>query len=134
MLIVLAGTIWCGSARSHASLIGGRVLQGLGVSMFESVTFAIIGDMYHVHQRGSRMAIYLVSQTGGANIPGIIAGVVATNMTWRWVFWLLAIFLGLGLLLAIPFGWETAFVRNALYNIDTSSKDVSRSFSGTRGL
>lgn len=71
------------------------------------------------------MAIYLVSQTGGANIPGIIAGVVAMNLTWRWVFWLLAIFLGFGLLLAIPFGWETAFNRNALYNIDTSSKDVS---------
>lgn len=79
---------------------------------------------YHVHQRGSRLAVYLVAQTGGANLPSLIAGVVATNLTWRWVFWIILIFVSIGLLLAIFFGWETAFNREALYDIDTSSVDV----------
>ena len=41
-----AGTLWGGFAQSYGSLVGARVLQGLGIAMFESVTYALIGDLY----------------------------------------------------------------------------------------
>lgn len=125
LTVILIGTIVGATSTTHGALIASRVIQGLGLALFESVTFSIIGDMYHVHQRGSRMAIYLVSQSGIANMPSLIAGVVAERSTWQWVFWIIAIFLGIGLVLAIFFGWETSFDRSSMYNIDTSSKDVS---------
>lgn len=40
-----AGSIWGGLAQSYQSFVGARVLQGLGIAMFESVTYTIIGDL-----------------------------------------------------------------------------------------
>lgn len=93
--------------------------------MFESVTFTLIGDLYHVHQRGSRMAFYVACQSGIANVPGIVAGKISDTMGWRWVFYFVAIFMGVAWLACIFFGWETVYHRNDIYNIDTSSHDVS---------
>jgi MFS family permease len=123
--LLLAGSIWCGESTSYNSMLGGRIIQGLGTATFESITFAIIGDLYFVHQRGSRMAIYVISQAGLVLMPSMIAGQVAEDLNWRWTFRLLSIFIGIGFLGVILFGWETAFNRSAVYNIDTSSHDVS---------
>lgn len=120
-----AGTLWGGAAQSYGSLLGARVLQGLGVAMFESVMYAVVGDLYFVHQRGSRMAIYATSNSGISNLPTMIAGKITTDLGWRWVFWLLAIFLGIAWCLVLVFGWETAFRRDAIYDTDTSSQNVS---------
>jgi MFS family permease len=123
LALLLSGTIWCASSRSYASLLGGRIVQGLGAATFESITYALVGDLYFVHERGSRMAIYVVAQTGLVLIPSLIAGKVAEDLGWRWMFWILAIFLGIGLIGVIFVGWETAYNRNAVYNIDTSSQN-----------
>ena len=68
------------------------------------------------------MAFFVVSQSGLLLLPSLIAGQIGTNMNWRWVFWFLAIFLGVGLIGLFLFGWETTYKRNG---IDTSLHDVS---------
>ncbi|KAK5367141.1 hypothetical protein LTR20_007468 [Exophiala xenobiotica] len=118
-----AGTLWGGAANSYGSLLGARVVQGLGVAMFESVMFSVVGDLYYVHERGSRMAIYVTANSGIANLPAMLAGKITIDLGWRWVFWLLAIFLGTAWAGVVFFGWETAYNRNSIYNIDTSSQE-----------
>lgn len=125
MSCVLAGCIWAGRAESYGSLVGARVVQGLGLAFFESITFAIVGDLYHVHERGTRMAVYVMAQSGIANFPSAIAGKITMDLGWRWVFYLLSLFVGIGWLCCVLFGWETAFNRRAVYNLDTNSTDVS---------
>jgi MFS family permease len=125
LVFLLAGGIVCACAKSYEGLLGGRLLQGVGSTAFESVTFALVGDMYFVHERGSRMAFFIVSQSGLLLLPSLIAGQVAQAMGWRWVFWLLVIATAVGSVGIILFGWETSYNRNAVYNIDTSSHDVS---------
>lgn len=124
--LAMVGCIWNAEAKSFNSMVGARVVQGLSSATFESVTFSVIGDLYCVHQRGSRMALYIVAQSGIVVLPCIIAGVVSENLGWRWVFWLLVIFIGIGLVGLILFGWETAYNRKEVYNIDTSSHNVSQ--------
>ncbi|KAJ5935988.1 hypothetical protein N7454_005286 [Penicillium verhagenii] len=111
MLCTFAGTIWGGAALSYNSLLGARVLQGLGVAMFESVTFAVVGDLYYVHERGKRVAAITIAISGLANFPTFLSGLITTRLGWRWMFWMLAIFLGIGLVLVLLFGWETSFNR-----------------------
>ena len=120
-----AGTIWGGFAGSYNSLLGARIVQGLSVAMFESVMFSVIGDLYYVHERGSRLAIYITCNSGISNLPAMLAGKITTELGWRWVFWLLAIFLGIAFVGVVTVGWETAYIRNEVYNIDTSSQNVS---------
>jgi MFS family permease len=125
MSCAFAGSIWGGRAQSYGSMVGARVLQGLGIAMFESVTFAVIGDLYYVHQRGTRMTLYILAQSGLSSFPSMIAGKIAEDLGWRYVFYLLDIFMGLGWLAIIFFGYETVYNRKAIYNLDTNSQDVS---------
>ncbi|XP_754679.2 putative MFS transporter (Hol1) [Aspergillus fumigatus Af293] len=80
--------------------------------MFESVMFAVIGDIYYVHERGTRVAALTIAISGIANLPALLSGLITDQLGWRWNFWMLAIFLGLGLALVLLFAWETAFERH----------------------
>ncbi|KAJ5152553.1 uncharacterized protein N7482_009031 [Penicillium canariense] len=123
ILFLLAGSIICSQAIGYHSMLAGRIIQGFGTTAFESAPFGLIGDMYFVHQRGSRMAIYITAQVGLVLLPGLIAGVITINLSWEWAFYILIIFLGIGLILLVLFGWETSYNRAAVYNVDTSSQD-----------
>ncbi|KAH7161031.1 major facilitator superfamily domain-containing protein [Dactylonectria macrodidyma] len=123
VVCAFVGTVWGGAAQSYDSLMGARVVQGLSVSMFESIFFAIVGDLYYVHERGFRTSIVTTVISGISNLPAVLAGKITTDLGWRWVFWLLSIFLGIGLVLAVLFGWETAYNRKAIYNTDVGSQD-----------
>jgi MFS family permease len=124
MSCAFAGCLWGGYANSYNSLLGARVVQGLCVCMFESLNFVVVGDLYYVHERGVRVAVVTTTIVGIGTIPPIASGKVASDLGWRWIFWLLAIFMGIGILLTVFFGFETAYNRNAIYNTDVASQDV----------
>lgn len=73
------------------------------------------------------MTYYILAQSSVANLPVTIAGKITMDLGWRWVFYLLSIFMGLAWVLSILSGWETVFNRTAMYNLDTSTRDVSHS-------
>lgn len=125
VVCAFVGTVWGGAAQSYNSLLGARVVQGFSVSMFESIFFAIVGDLYFIHERGFRTSIVTTVVSGISNLPAVLAGKITTDLGWRWVFWMLSIFLGIGLVLSVFFGWETAYNRRAIYNTDVASQDVS---------
>lgn len=93
--------------------------------MFETVVFSVIGNLYYVHERGLHMAIVTTCISSISNLPPVLAGKIAMNYGWRRVFWLLSIFIGVGLVLALLFGWETAYSRSTVYNTDLASEDAS---------
>ncbi|KAL4889544.1 major facilitator superfamily domain-containing protein [Aspergillus ambiguus] len=124
MVCALVGTVWGGAAQSYHSLLGARIVQGFGVSMFESILFDVVGDLYYVHERGTRVAALTVALAGMACMPTVLSGLITTRLGWRWNFWMLNIFLGVGLLLVFFLGWETAFRRQAPATISTSETIV----------
>jgi len=125
MVLLIAGSALCAASKSYESMLSGRIIQGLGTAAFESITFSLVGDLYFVHERGSRMAFYVVTQSGLVLLPTLIAGKITSDLSWRWAFWILTIFLVICFIGLVLIGWETSYNRNSVYNIDTSSQDVS---------
>jgi MFS family permease len=80
--------------------------------------------MYYVHERGIRVALLTACYSGVANLPATLSGLTTEKLGWRWLFWLTAIFLGVLIVLAFFFGWETAYNRDAIYNTDIGSLNV----------
>jgi MFS family permease len=124
MAVALIGSVWAGAAKSYGSFLGARVMQGMSMAFFESVMFAVIGDMYFVHERGTRVAFYITMFSGISNLPLLIAGKIDESLGWRWIFWLLSIFVGVCAVLCALFSWETSYNRDTIYEVDVVSQEV----------
>jgi MFS family permease len=75
--------------------------------------------MYHVHERGVRMALSNFCVFGGAFLTPVLVGVITDRMGYQWTFYFVAIFAGIMLPLVILFVPETAFRREEKFDIDT---------------
>jgi MFS family permease len=124
MVFAFVGVVWAAFAKSYSSFLGARMIQGLSMAYFESVVYAFIGNLYFVHERGTRMAFFVITYQSLSNLPALVAGKMTETMGWRWVFYLLSIFVGIGLLLAIFFGWETAYNRQSLETSEITTEEV----------
>merc|ERR1711963_1105810 len=75
--------------------------------------------MYHVHERGVRMALSNFCVFGGSFLTPVLVGVIADRIGYQWTFYFVAIFAGVMLPLMILFVPETAFRREEKFDIDT---------------
>ncbi|KDQ58234.1 hypothetical protein JAAARDRAFT_193657 [Jaapia argillacea MUCL 33604] len=109
-LILFVCSIWSAVSQDLPSFIASRVFQGFGMASFEALVTATIGDIYFVHQRGFRVAIWGFSIGIGISIAPIANGYVieSTVLGWRWCFWLITIFLGIALITVFIFVPETS--------------------------
>ena len=91
---------------------------------FEALVPASVADIWHVHERGLRMAIFNLGVLGGINLAGPIAGSVIEKGSYRIAMHGMGGAMVLMLLLVIFFMPESAFVRHGVINIETSDKTV----------
>jgi len=131
-VIMLAVCIWSALSTSYTSFLWSRIIGGLGMAPYEVLVQCTIADMYFVHQRATRIAIWnmflLCGISGGSLISGYIIEVSRAeasrqlltmlmhpqNQSWQWTFIWCAIFFGALLPLVILFVPETAYNRPSL--------------------
>ncbi|GAA6027286.1 hypothetical protein JCM8097_002559 [Rhodosporidiobolus ruineniae] len=119
-LFLLVGSIWSGAKPDIDSLLASRIIQGMGMAPVESTATATIGDLYPVHQRGFRVAVWGLSLIGGINIGPIVAGAIIDNpnLGWKYCFWTIVPFFALSFVLMILLLPETAYDRAAALETD----------------
>lgn len=125
-VIIIISCIWAGATGlNYGSLLWARIFQGVGLAPFEALVNASVGDLYHVHQRGVRMALSNFCVFGGAFFTPVLVGVIANNIGYEWTFYFVAIFVGVMLPLIILFVPETAYRRETRFDIDTMGNLVA---------
>ena len=89
-----AGSLLCGVAPENATLIGGRMLAGLGAALQIPVSLAILSDAYPDAKQRARAIGTWAGCNGLAWVVGPAAGgAIVGHAGWRWIF-----------LLAVPVG------------------------------
>ncbi|KAF8521174.1 major facilitator superfamily domain-containing protein [Gautieria morchelliformis] len=88
MVIFAAGTLWCGLAHSMNSLIGGRLLQGVGAAGRATVGVIIIIDVTTPTTRGLWLGIYTFSLALGLAVGPFLGATLSVDSSWRWLFWI----------------------------------------------
>lgn len=58
-LICVVSYIWQARAASYGSLMGGRILNGVGACLIESIGPMMVDDLFFVHQRGTFFGLYM---------------------------------------------------------------------------
>lgn len=126
MLTLVWSSVWggvVGQQKNYNSFLWSRIIQGVGCAPFEALVNAAVGDLYFVHQRGSRMAFTNLAVFGGAFFTPIVVGKITHTLMWWWTFYLVAIFCGACLPALYFFCPETAYKRDTRLNTDMLAED-----------
>src|SRR5215472_15651247 len=86
--VFLLGSVLCGLAWSPGSLIGFRVLQGLGAGMVMPVGQAVLVQAAPAGKFGRVMAAMGVPAMVGPVAGPVLGGVLVTSLSWHWIFYI----------------------------------------------
>ncbi|KAF2797300.1 serine/threonine kinase 16 [Melanomma pulvis-pyrius CBS 109.77] len=122
-LCLFVSSVWAYFANSYESLLASRILGAIGMSPFEVLTTAIIGDIYFVHERGLRLAVWGLCLSVGVGGGSCISGYIIQNLGWNWTYGICAIFYGVFIILIFFWVPETVYRRDPAYNLDLGTTD-----------
>lgn len=77
----------CGLASSLAELVLFRVLQGMGGGMLAPVGLAMLYRVFPPEERLRASAILTVPTTFAPALGPVVGGLLVTDLSWRWVFY-----------------------------------------------
>ncbi|KAI0096056.1 MFS general substrate transporter [Hypoxylon sp. NC0597] len=112
-IIMLSGSIWGALAKDYNSFLGSRIWSGLGMAPYEVLVQCTIADIYYVHQRATRIAVWNMFLLCGISGGALIAGYIIEDQGWQWTLIWCAIIFGILLPLVLFFVPETAYRRKS---------------------
>ena len=86
--VFVLGSLACALAWNEPSIIGFRILQGIGGAFIMANSGAVIADLYPRELRGKAYGYTSVGWTMGAIIGIVLGAVIVTYISWRWIFWI----------------------------------------------
>ena len=88
LVVFLIGSVAAGFSWSMGSLIGFRLLQGLGAGAIQPVSMTIVSDLYTLDER-RRTQSWMATVWGVSAVIGPLAGAfIVQHWAWAWVFWI----------------------------------------------
>lgn len=92
MLLCIAlfalGSGLCGGAKNTPMLIAARMIQGLGGGGLFVMVDIIVADLVPLRDRQLYMSIVTGTFALGTFVGPIIGGVIVTEISWRWIFYI----------------------------------------------
>jgi len=87
-LVFIVGSALCALSWNEASIIGFRILQGVGGAFVTANSGAVIADLFPREHRGKAYGYNSIGWSLGAVLGIILGGVIVTYFSWRWIFWI----------------------------------------------
>jgi hypothetical protein len=110
-ILFIVASIWCALSPNYTSLVVARIFQGISVSPVECLPSATIAEIFFLHERAYRLGIYTLLLLGGKNLIPLVSAVIIQALSWRWVFWIVAMVVGFCWVLLFLFVPETFWDR-----------------------
>jgi len=87
----LALAIWSAKISTVGDLMATNTLNCLFGALAECIVQMTVADVFFVHQRGRMNSMFCWAMTIGSSMLPMIAGYIARDHGWRWVWWLMTI-------------------------------------------
>ncbi|MEV7770858.1 MFS transporter [Kitasatospora sp. NPDC086791] len=86
-LVFTVGSVLCAVAWNAPSIIGARVVQGVGAALIAANSGAIISELYPPQERGRAYGYNAFGFSFGSVLGVLAGGVMVTYVSWQWIFW-----------------------------------------------
>lgn len=100
-IVFFAACIGLAETRDYATLVVLRCLQSTGSASTIAIGSGVIGDITTRAERGGFMGVFQAGLLMPVAVGPVVGGALADSLGWRAVFWFLAIYSGVFLLLLI---------------------------------
>ena len=112
--IMFATSVWGAAVTDYNSFLASRIVAGIGMAPYEILVQCSIGDLFFVHERATRIAVWNLFLLTGISGGALIAGYIIELDGYRWTFGVCAIFFGILMIGVIFFVPETAYRRDSI--------------------
>lgn len=85
-IVFVAGSLLCGIAQDIHTLIGSRMVQGVGSAMLLATSFAIISKFIPSDRTGWAFGITSTASALGVATGAPVGGLITGYLSWHWVF------------------------------------------------
>ena len=105
LVLFMAASVVAGLSTGAAMLIGARFAQGIAAAMIVPSTLSILNATFVGRARTIGFAVWGSAIGGMAAVGPVVGGWLATDVSWRWAFWLnipLGLLVLAGVLRAVP--------------------------------
>ncbi len=86
--VFVLGSLLCAMSWNEGSIIGFRILQGIGGAFVTANSGAVIAELYPRERRGRAYGYNAIGWSLGAVLGIILGGLIVTYVSWRWIFWI----------------------------------------------
>jgi len=91
LICSLIGNIGCANSHSYATMALCRAITAFFISPASAIGSAVVAETFFKNQRGKYMGIWTLMVTVGVPIAPFIFGFVALRVSYRWIYYILAI-------------------------------------------
>ncbi len=85
-LVFVLGSLLCGVASNESTLVGFRILQGIGGALISANSGAVIADTFEPETRGRAYGFTSIGWNLGAIVGILLGGFITTYFSWRYIF------------------------------------------------
>ncbi len=110
MALFVAASVAAGLATTGNGLIGARLVQGVGAAMILPATLSTLNALFKGRERAIAFAVWGSTIGGMAAVGPLLGGWLATEVSWRWAFWInvpLGLLVVVGILRVVPESRDT---------------------------
>ncbi|EKG14358.1 Tetracycline resistance protein TetB/drug resistance transporter [Macrophomina phaseolina MS6] len=88
LVLFFGGSILCALAPTMSALIAGRAVQGVGSGGAMPLVTITISDLFSLRRRSLLFSLTEVVWAVAGGIGPVLGGVLAEQVSWRWIFWI----------------------------------------------
>lgn len=101
LALFTAASLASGLSTSAATLIAGRVAQGMGAALLSPAALAAVTRMFHGAERAKALGVWAALGGTGAAAGVLVGGALTAGPGWEWIFFV-NVPVGVAVLLALP--------------------------------